>query len=135
MLVLNRAEVGRLIKSIRPDDLCTLMAKTLFAACQPVHIETSPGTAAIQAPLRLVTTTDDCTMLYMPARLSTAQNASMTAIKCVGVPKPHATEAKGLPGTTLLFDEATGACKAMINSSDLTGLRTASVALTHEEAS
>ena len=103
-----------------------MMAKTMHAVSLPER-ETSAGTPAIQSPLRISTTTDDCTMLYMPARLTTARDVSMTAVKVVGVPKPDSSKAQGLPGTTLLFGETTGACKAVINSSELTGLRTACV--------
>lgn len=49
---------------------------------------------------------------------------SATAIKVVAVPTPAAT-LPGLPGTTLVFDETTGKCEAVVNASELTGLRTA----------
>jgi hypothetical protein len=42
----------------------------------------------------------------------------------VAVPKPRCT-IPGLPATTLLFDESTGLCRAVINAAELTGLRTA----------
>ncbi len=49
---------------------------------------------------------------------------SDTALKVVAVPTPAARH-PGLPATTLLFDEETGKVSAMVNASELTGLRTA----------
>ena len=65
-------------------------------------------------------------MLFMPGNVSTSDKCE-TAVKVVAVPKPGAPF--GLPGVTLLFDAASGKANAIVNSSELTGLRTALVCL------
>lgn len=55
-------------------------------------------------------------------QLSYSQGSN-TAIKVVSV--PTGPDSAGLPATTLLFDETSGAVKAMVNASGLTGIRTA----------
>lgn len=92
---------------------------------------------------RISTESDNHKTLYMPSRLTTQAQVSVslprresfatelfprqgsnTSIKVVAVPKPEC-KVPGLPATTLLFDEATGQVKAMLNSTELTGIRTA----------
>lgn len=60
-------------------------------------------------------------------RLARKQGGA-TAVKVVAVPKPDCP-VPGLPGTTLLMDEETGSVRAVVNSAELTGIRTAYDAL------
>ena len=55
------------------------------------------------------------------------EQGGATAVKVVAVPKPNCP-VPGLPGTTLLMDEETGSVRAVVNSAELTGIRTAYVA-------
>jgi ornithine cyclodeaminase/alanine dehydrogenase-like protein (mu-crystallin family) len=60
----------------------------------------------------------------MPARLAPFG----TSIKVVAVPSSSSSldiKAKGLPASTLVLDEKTGAPRALINASALTAVRTA----------
>ncbi|GAA5883911.1 hypothetical protein JCM3774_003049 [Rhodotorula dairenensis] len=103
-----------------------MMAKALAA----ISAKEQPSGAAaavppVQNPLRIATETALHKTLYMPSRLATAADgAAATAVKVVAVPKPSCT-VPGLPATTLLMDEATGALRAVVNSAQLTGIRTA----------
>ena len=58
--------------------------------------------------------------LFMPARIANIG----TAIKVVSVPSVSGDN-RGLPATTLVLDENTGATKAVVNARTLTSLRTA----------
>ena len=58
--------------------------------------------------------------LFMPARIANMG----TAIKVVSVPLVSG-DSRGLPATSLVLDENTGATKAVINARTLTSLRTA----------
>lgn len=58
--------------------------------------------------------------LFMPARIANMG----TAIKVVSVPSVSGDN-RGLPATTLVLDENTGATKAVVNARTLTSLRTA----------
>lgn len=123
-----------------------MIARTLHAISSNSKAATAPGVVAgIQNPARIATETDAHKTLYMPSRLTTSKGVrtlvcsslsgdaylevtrpqvSMTACKVVAVPKPGA-RVEGLPATTLLFDETTGKCRAVVNAGELTGLRTA----------
>lgn len=66
----------------------------------------------------------------MPARLGALPSAGSgdtqltghgTSIKIVSAPKRP--DPRGLPGTTLVMDEATGGVKAIVNARTLTALR------------
>ncbi|GAA5983187.1 hypothetical protein JCM10908_000188 [Rhodotorula pacifica] len=103
-----------------------MMAKTL-AAISASNTQSgdaaAPAVPPIQNPLRIATETSVHKTLYMPSRLTTAEGGA-TAIKVVAVPKPNCT-VPGLPATTLLMDETTGGARAVVNSAQLTGIRTA----------
>ena len=58
--------------------------------------------------------------LFMPSRIANMG----TAIKVVSVPSVSGDN-RGLPATTLVLDENTGATKAVVNARTLTSLRTA----------
>ena len=59
-------------------------------------------------------------VLFMPARISDLG----TTIKVVSVPLLSG-DTRGIPGSTLILDEKTGATKAILNARSLTALRTA----------
>ncbi|GAA6052882.1 hypothetical protein JCM3770_004391 [Rhodotorula araucariae] len=118
LLVLSADDVAALTASLSADALCTMLAQTMAAiASHP------PGALAIQNPQRIATESELHKTLYMPSRLTTSEG-SATAIKVVAVPKPSCS-LPGLPATTLLFDEATGLARAVVNAAELTGIRTA----------
>ena len=58
--------------------------------------------------------------LFMPARISDLG----TTIKVVSVPLLSG-DTRGIPGSTLVLDEKTGATKALLSARSLTALRTA----------
>ncbi|KWU47079.1 NAD(P)-binding protein [Rhodotorula sp. JG-1b] len=100
------------------------MAKTLAAISAHKHSPVDQaGLLPIQNPLRIATETAFHKTLYMPSRLTTSEGGA-TAVKVVAVPKPNCP-VPGLPGTTLLMDEETGSVRAVVNSAELTGIRTA----------
>ncbi|SGY23661.1 BQ5605_C019g08965 [Microbotryum silenes-dioicae] len=120
VLVLSAQHVADLVESLTASALANLIGRTMHAITKAAETPVE-GVPPVQNPLRIATQ-------YMPSRLTTSQNISMTAVKIVSVPDSQSPHAQvGLPGTTLLLDESTGQVKAMVNSSTLTGLRTASV--------
>ncbi|GAA6028430.1 hypothetical protein JCM8097_007026 [Rhodosporidiobolus ruineniae] len=121
ILVLSAHNVAALTGSIPAAAFCTMLGKTMAAVSQAAPSPAPP--APIQNPLRIATESDLHTNLYMPSRLTTSEGPA-TAIKVVAVPKPNCS-LPGLPATTLLFDESTGLTRAVVNSGELTGIRTA----------
>jgi ornithine cyclodeaminase/alanine dehydrogenase-like protein (mu-crystallin family) len=88
----------------------------------------------VSMPPRIVIPTLHHTALFMPAHIGnkTSTEASDlnpvfalggTAVKVVCVPAE--SDPRGLPGTTLVLDEVTGAVKAVVNARNLTALRNA----------
>jgi ornithine cyclodeaminase/alanine dehydrogenase-like protein (mu-crystallin family) len=71
-------------------------------------------------PLRSSVTMEKHTALFMPARIRSLG----TSIKIVSVPNPS-QGSKGLPASTVVLDEDTGAVKAIVNARNLTALRNA----------
>lgn len=67
------------------------------------------------------------TALFMPARIAT-EALTGTTIKVVSVPSSPG-DTRGLPGSTLVLNENTGAVQAMVNSRSLTALRNAAGSL------
>ncbi|SCV71908.1 BQ2448_4602 [Microbotryum intermedium] len=127
VLVLSAQHVAALVESLTASALTNMIGRTMHAITTAAETPVI-GIPPVQNPLRVATRSAFHKTLYMPSRLTTSQNISMTAVKIVSVPdsqSPHA--AAGLPGTTLLLEESTGEVKAMVNSSTLTGLRTALV--------
>lgn len=72
------------------------------------------------SPQRLAIDMPQHRALFMPARIASIG----TAIKVVSVPL-NSGDARGIPASTLVIDEKTGATKALINARSLTALRTA----------
>ncbi|KAI9490225.1 hypothetical protein BDB00DRAFT_769242 [Zychaea mexicana] len=88
-----------------------------FAAYTAAHGDAEKQKCA-QAPQRIAVTTDMHKVLFMPSRLNTT-----TSIKVVSVPLGDSKG--GLPGTTLVLDEATGGLQTVMNAAALTAVRTA----------
>ncbi|GAA5856819.1 hypothetical protein JCM5353_002845 [Sporobolomyces roseus] len=123
MLVLSKSDVAQITHSLSAQSLCDMIGTTMNSISNPPNSQSS--VAPIQNPQRISTESDSHKTLYMPSRLTTARGTN-TAIKVVAVPKPGC-QISGLPATTLLFDETTGGVKAVLDSSELTGIRTAAV--------
>ncbi|KAJ7582530.1 hypothetical protein C8J56DRAFT_955029 [Mycena floridula] len=112
LLVLSSAAVRRVSASLKPADVERLMAEVFFA------LSGSAGTCS--SPLRTAISMKQHKTLFMPARLDSIG----TAIKVVSVPTLPGDQ-RGLPATTLVLDENTGAVKAIVNARSLTALRNA----------
>ncbi|GAA5820532.1 hypothetical protein JCM11251_003035 [Rhodosporidiobolus azoricus] len=121
LLVLSAEDVAGLTNAVPAAAFCKMLGKTMSAVSGAM--EKPDSVAPIQNPLRITTESELHKTLYMPSRLTTSDGPA-TAIKVVGVPKPHC-KIPGLPATTLLFDEATGLTRAVVNAAELTGIRTA----------
>ncbi|KAH9933979.1 NAD(P)-binding protein [Epithele typhae] len=122
LLVLSAPDVLRVTQSFKPPELVALMAAVFARLSAPTP---DPGLAQ---PHRTVLALAHHTALFMPARVSGAG----TTLKVVSVPSPDAPEdvrARGLPASTLVLDERTGAVKAVVNARLLTALRNAAGSL------
>lgn len=117
MLVLSRSDVDALIADVSPDELVQLMADVFRRVS---------GCLGVDLPHRLSVQTDSHNTLFMPSRVDTYG----TAVKVVSVPTFGGQN--GLPGTTLVMDEASGGVKAVVNSRNLTAVRTAAGASFHQ---
>jgi hypothetical protein len=112
LLILTAADVERVVSSIDARALLALMAG--------VFARLSAGAGDAHMPHRLSIPTGAHTALVMPARLA----AHGTALKVVAVPTA-AGDTRGLPASTLVLDDVTGAVRALVNARSLTALRTA----------
>lgn len=110
LLVLSAEHVSRITASFTTDHLQSVVARAFFSHSHNVQI--SPHRTAIDLPEHHV--------LFMPARISDLG----TTIKVVSVPLLSG-DTRGIPGSTLILDEKTGATKAILNARSLTALRTA----------
>ncbi|KAJ6510572.1 hypothetical protein C8R45DRAFT_892076 [Mycena sanguinolenta] len=120
LLCLGRTDVATVTSEFSPSTLQTLMAR--------VFLVLSKGQASESfTPPRITFPTQNHTALFMPARIvhPTLQG---TSIKVVCVPTSP-TDQRGLPASTLVVDEQTGAVKAILNASNLTALRNAAGSL------
>ncbi|CAA7258856.1 unnamed protein product [Cyclocybe aegerita] len=137
LLVLSASDVDALVSEFTPLDLQLLMARVFAQFSRPRAGEEAEGKAGrgICMPPRLSVPMPKHTVLFMPARLGAVPGQSVdpqanfqgTAVKVVSVPKSG--DPRGLPGTTLVLDEATGAAKAVVNARKLTALRNAAGSL------
>ncbi|KAF7361395.1 hypothetical protein MSAN_01172600 [Mycena sanguinolenta] len=120
LLCLGGTDVAAATSNFSPLALQTLMAR--------VFLVLSKGQASESfTPLRISFPTQNHTALFMPARIAhpTLQG---TSIKVVCVPTSP-TDRRGLPASTLVLDEETGAVKAILNAANLTALRNAAGSL------
>jgi ornithine cyclodeaminase/alanine dehydrogenase-like protein (mu-crystallin family) len=115
VLVLSGRDVDIVSASFTPQDLQSTMAHVFYTLSNV----TDPMTS-ITAPHRTAVDMRSHRALFMPARIADIG----TTIKIVSVPSVPG-DTRGLPATTLVLDENTGAVRAVINARSLTALRTA----------
>ncbi|KAJ7055043.1 hypothetical protein C8F01DRAFT_994708 [Mycena amicta] len=122
LLCLSGSDVALITASMSPDSLQTLMARvfSLLSA-------SDPNNPAVFAPHRTSIPMQNHLSLFMPARMISPTLAG-TSIKIVSVPTSP-TDMRGLPASTLVLDEESGAVKAILNASNLTALRNAAGSL------
>ncbi|THH16090.1 hypothetical protein EW146_g4500 [Bondarzewia mesenterica] len=113
--ILSCPDVDRISGTFTTEQLQTLMAQVFFYISDGRDVVT-PHRSSIQMLNHRA--------LFMPARIA----GIGTSIKVVSVPTA-AGSTHGLPGSTLVLDETTGAAKALVNASSLTALRTAAGSL------
>ncbi|KAI0065166.1 NAD(P)-binding protein [Artomyces pyxidatus] len=111
LLVLASSDVDRVAASFTPEALQDLMAQVFYS---------SSASSKILSPPRSTIAMSNHTTLFMPARI----DGIGTSVKVVSVPRA-AHDDRGLPASTLVLDETTGAAKAIVNARALTALRTA----------
>ena len=110
MLVLSSADVDALVADIPLNELTQLMGVVFRRVSEK---------SGVDMPHRLSIQTKSYNTLFMPSRVDTYG----TAIKIVSVPTSGGSS--GLPGTTLVMDEASGGVNAVVNARNLTAIRTA----------
>ena len=116
LLVLSAADVEKATASMSPDKLQILMASVFRTLSRGDRwLSSTPHRTSISMPQH--------TALFMPARIAT-DALTGTTVKVVSVPSSPG-DTRGLPGSTLVLDEDTGAVKAIVNSRSLTALRNA----------
>ncbi|GAA5948125.1 hypothetical protein JCM3765_007120 [Sporobolomyces pararoseus] len=122
LLVLSAEHVSRVTRELPASAFLEMLGSTMNAVSNQ---RDEPGTVPpIQNPQRIGTESKSHKTLYMPSRLTTPDQGSATSIKIVAAPRPDCT-VPGLPATTLLMNEETGRTEAIVNASELTGIRTA----------
>ncbi|CAK5274492.1 unnamed protein product [Mycena citricolor] len=124
LLCLNGTDTALLARSFTPDALQKLMARVFCSLSQ----DSDPASPASYAPHRSSISTPNHTILFMPARIERPVGLLGTSIKVVSVPSSPADK-RGLPASTLVMDEGTGAVKAIVNAAGLTALRNAAGSL------
>ena len=108
LTVLSAKDVDAITSSFTPDKLMSLMALVF------IRLSSNSG---VDMPHRSTIGTRAYNALFMPAHIDDFG----TSMKVVVVPKGPTTQ--GLPASTLLLDEDTGALKGIINARSLTALR------------
>lgn len=117
LLVLSASVVDQIVTKFTPTELVNLMAR--------VFITLSSGTGDVNIPHRGTIASQNHRTLFMPSRIAPLAG---TAIKIVAVPTsaaPADVQAKGLPASTMVLDDTTGAVSAIVNAGKLTALRNA----------
>ena len=124
LLVLTAPDVEKLIATFDPDELVDLMKQVFIALSPPSKgLSGSDLQTKIYQPQRISIPTTNHTALFMSARW-TDSTVGGTSIKTVCVPRSRG-DSNGLPASTLVLDEETGAVKAIVNARSLTALRNA----------
>lgn len=116
ILILSASDVATLTQSFSSQDLQDLMAHVFYA----ISHGRDDRHVCVTTPHRTTIDMASHRALFMPARIANIG----TAIKVVSVPSVS-SDNRGLPATTLVLDENTGATKAVVNARTLTSLRTA----------
>ncbi|KAJ7186873.1 hypothetical protein C8R46DRAFT_1058280 [Mycena filopes] len=126
LLCLSGSNVAQITAGFPPEELQTLMARVFYTLTR-----NNAATPTSYVPPRITFPTQNHTALFMPARIvASPQMHSLhgTSIKVVCVPTSPADQ-RGLPASTLVLDEDTGAVKAILNAANLTALRNAAGSL------
>lgn len=118
LLVLSRSDVEKVVFKFTLTELQILMARVFSSLSSPIK-----STPTIFTPHRTSIPMLNHTALFMPARASDKLLVG-TTIKVVSIPQ-NSGDTGGLPGSTLVLDELTGAAKAIVNSRSLTAVRNA----------
>ncbi|KAF9449232.1 NAD(P)-binding protein [Macrolepiota fuliginosa MF-IS2] len=128
LLVLSAADVREVVSSFSTTFLQELM-RQVFITVSRTASSTTGGIPDIQTPHRTAIEMASHTTLFMPARVfSDKPRLEGTSIKVVSVPRQEG-DIRGLPATTLVLNEETGAVDAVINARELTALRNAAGSL------
>ncbi|GLB42664.1 putative ornithine cyclodeaminase/mu-crystallin family protein [Lyophyllum shimeji] len=122
LLVLSSSDVDHVSSKFTPKELQDLMARVFHLISSPPQ---SPPLVA--TPHRTSIPMQNHTALFMPARLSHPALHG-TTLKAVCVPRKSG-DTRGLPASTIVLDEDTGAVKAIVNARSLTALRNAAGSL------
>ncbi|GAB1520925.1 hypothetical protein RhiTH_004014 [Rhizoctonia solani] len=128
LLILSAGDVQHLIRTaLNPGELVQCMSQMFeMVSGSEIGEGVTDEHDRVQQPPRLTTLSPEHATLYMPCRLPEPIFESSTihsAIKVVSVPRTGG--GGGIPGTTLVLDEKTGAARAVVNSRALTALRNA----------
>ncbi|KAH0580482.1 hypothetical protein H2248_001981 [Termitomyces sp. 'cryptogamus'] len=122
LLVLSSTDVDHVLADFSPLELQNLMARVFYLISAPRQ---SPP--VIDTPHRTTIPMQGHTALFMPARLAHSHLRG-TALKAVSVPQTSG-DTRGLPASTIVIDEETGAVKALVNARSLTAFRNAAGSL------
>lgn len=124
LLVLSASDVRKVASSFSTTFLQELMGR-VFTAFSRRPSDSEGAAPAIQAPQRTAIEMKSHTTLFMPVRVTSPQDAlEGTTVKVVSVPRDEGN-LRGLPATTLVLNEETGAVDAVLNARELTALRNA----------
>lgn len=118
LLVLSSTDVDHILADFHPIELQNLMARVFYLVSAPRE---SPP--MIDTPHRTTIHMQDHTALFMPARVAHPYLQG-TSLKVVSVPQ-KSSDTRGLPASTVVIDEETGAVKALVNARALTAFRNA----------
>jgi ornithine cyclodeaminase len=125
LLVLSAADVREVVSSFNTTFLQELMGRVFVAISQAGAKSPSEEAADIQTPHRTVLDMRFHTTLFMPARISSLSSSlEGTSVKVASVPRKQ-EDTRGLPATTLVLNEESGAVEAVVNARELTALRNA----------
>ncbi|KAG6825368.1 hypothetical protein H0H92_003954 [Tricholoma furcatifolium] len=116
LLILSSTDVDNVLASIYPSEFQNLMARVFNLISTPPQ---SPP--MIDMPHRLAIPMRNHRVLFMPARAA-HPDLRGTTLKVVSVPQ-NSGDARGLPASTMVLDENTGAVKALVNARSLTAFR------------
>jgi ornithine cyclodeaminase/alanine dehydrogenase-like protein (mu-crystallin family) len=116
ILVLSASDVTRVEASLSAHEIQSIIAHVFFTLSHK-DPQSSPS---LVVPHRTAIDTRSHRVLFMPARIASIG----TSIKVVSVPL-ISSDTRGLPASTLVLDETTGAARALVNARSLTALRTA----------
>ncbi|EPQ53247.1 NAD P-binding protein [Gloeophyllum trabeum ATCC 11539] len=118
--ILSSADVRKITSSFSTQDLLAQSA-TIFSLLSSKDEGHASDAEIISSPHRTSVQTVNHNVLFMPSRVRHIG----TAIKVVSVPVTDKARSGGLPASTMVLDEETGAVKALVNARSLTAIRTA----------